>query len=110
MRAFMQRREQKHDQDALNRQQHKPEGHTKGNQGSQNENRSQMKAEPQQSRPVAPFNERLAQGWLQVCDGGPVIDSVHKCQFNTAGKMDQTTPREPHLPRQFGNAASSAGD
>ena len=78
----MQRRKKKDDQDALNRQQEKPERHAKGNQGSESENRSQMKAESQQSRPVAPFNERLAQGWLQVCDGGPVINSSHECQFN----------------------------
>jgi hypothetical protein len=92
MYGFMQRRKKENDQDALNRQQQKPEGHAKGNKASQNQNRSQMKAGTQKSRPVAPFNERPAQRWLQVCDSGPVIDSVHKCQINTAGKMDQMTP------------------
>jgi hypothetical protein len=57
MGAFMKRRKEKNDQDALNWQQQKPQRRPKGNQGSESENCPQVKAEAQQARPIAPLNE-----------------------------------------------------
>ncbi len=47
MNAFMHRREEENDKNALDWQQHKPEGHAQGNQGSDGEYCARMKGKPQ---------------------------------------------------------------
>jgi hypothetical protein len=66
MNAFMHRREKEGDKNTLNWQQHKPEGHAQGNQGSEGEYCAPMKGKPEQSRPIASRQKYLAQDRRKV--------------------------------------------